>query len=169
MLTQPTPPASPTPIHARIDRIRRGEDAQLLAALPSGYAILANQQPDALPGCCMLLANLPRGGTPAHLQDLAPDEQALFLQDAAALAAAVRTATACDRVNILVLCNAVPALHANIIPRYASEAEDKRTQDPFAAYDFHTARRADPAGQDAALTDNLRRALAAQRTGPART
>ena len=38
------------PIQNRVDRIRRGEDPQFLARMPSGYAILSNQQPDAVRG-----------------------------------------------------------------------------------------------------------------------
>ena len=42
-------------ISARVERIRAGADPQLLAEMPSGYAILGKYQPSPVRGCCMLL------------------------------------------------------------------------------------------------------------------
>lgn len=144
----------PGPIANRIERIERGEDPQLIARLPSGYAILANQQP--LDGCCMLLP------TPvvAHASDLSADARAAFMADFLRLGDAVLAATAAERINYLILCNQVPELHAHVVPRFAHEEPDKRLMDPFAAYDFAASRRADPQGTDAALLARLRDALA---------
>jgi diadenosine tetraphosphate (Ap4A) HIT family hydrolase len=154
----------PTPLHARVQRLRDGADPALIARLPSGYAILANQQPEPITGCCMLLPDLPAhagaDGVPAHLNDLSESDRALFLTDWAALGDAVLAATACERVNYLILANQVPALHAHCVPRFAHEDAAKRLMDPFAAYDFPNARRAEPDGRDAALLDRLRAALA---------
>jgi diadenosine tetraphosphate (Ap4A) HIT family hydrolase len=131
--------------------------------MPSGYAILANQQPDPITGCCMLLPDLPgypdSDGVPAHLNDLTQADRVLFLTDWAALGDAVMAATGCERVNYLILANQVPALHAHCIPRFAHEDPAKRLMDPFAAYDFPSARKAEPQGQDAQLLGRLREAL----------
>lgn len=152
-------------ITRRIARIKAGEDPQLIARLRSGFAILANQQP--LDGCCMLLPDLPHellgdsrcGPTPAHLNDLPPAARTAFLCDLASLGDAVASATGCERLNYLILCNQVPELHGHVVPRYAGEDRAKRLMDPFAAYDFAAARRADPAGRDAVLMSRLRSAL----------
>ena len=152
---------TPGPIANRVARIEAGDDPQLIAELPSGYAILANQQPDALPGCCMLLPRLIDGVAPPHLDEMPRKPRGAFLGDFATLGDAVRRATGCERVNYLILCNQVPELHAHAVPRYATEDESKRLLDPFAAYDFAAARRADPATTDRDLLERLRAALAA--------
>jgi len=144
------------PIAGRIERIKAGNDPQLLGALPSGYAILANQQPEAIPGCCMLLPD----PAPAHLTDLDHAHRVRFLTDFALLGDAVQRATGCVRINYLMLCNQVPWLHGHVIPRYESEAPELFRLDPFAAYDFPGARRADASGADHALHASIRAELA---------
>ena len=118
-----------TAIHRRVQDLRTGKhDPNLIARLPTGWAILGDRQPEQLLGCCTLLCdiedrllNLPDSTdptqtsdelqyrrTPAHLTDLplSPiDLQSAFLSDIARLARAVTAATACERVNILLLCN----------------------------------------------------------------
>ncbi len=160
------------PITNRINRIKAGNDPQALGRLRTGYAILANQQPEPITGCCMLLPDIPDellpgapcGPTPANLNDLPVPARAAFLADVALLGDAVIAATGCDRLNYLILCNQVPVLHAHVVPRFADEDDDKRLMDPFAAYDFAGARRADATGPDRALWQRLRDALA-ERTG----
>jgi len=141
-------------IASRVARIERGEDPQLIARLPSGYAILANQQP--LEGCCMLLPN----PVVAHANDLRGEARAAFMTDFVRLGDAVLAATGSERINYLILCNQVPELHGHVVPRFADEDPAKRLMDPFAAYDFAAARRAEPEGQDAALLAKLREQFA---------
>jgi diadenosine tetraphosphate (Ap4A) HIT family hydrolase len=156
-----------TPIHERIERIRAGDDPQCLGRMRSGYAILGKHQPGAIPGCCMLLPDLPAElldgsgcpSTPAHLNDLPAAARSAFLTDLALLGDAVQRATSCERLNYLILCNQVPALHGHVIPRFASEAPGKRRLGPFEAYDFAGARIADATGADADLFARLRAAL----------
>jgi diadenosine tetraphosphate (Ap4A) HIT family hydrolase len=149
----------PGAITSRVDRILRGDDPQFIAETPAGYAILGNQQPEALPGCCMLLPRLP---VAAHIDDMPRGDRARFLADFADLGEAVRRATGCERVNYLMLCNHVPEVHAHAIPRFAAEEPAKRLMDPFAAYDFAAARKADATrGPDADLVHRLRDALQA--------
>jgi hypothetical protein len=151
-----------TPIHDRVARIRAGDDPACLARTPSGFAILGKHQPEGIVGCCMLLPDLPaelRGSadpTPAHLNDLPPAGRAAFLADLALLGDAVQRATGCERLNYLILCNQVPALHGHVVPRFADEDPARRRQGPFEAYDFAAARLADPVGRDAALFGRLR-------------
>lgn len=98
--------------------------------------------------------------TPTHLNDLPPRARAAFLTDLALLGDAVIAATGCERLNYLMLCNQVPELHGHVIPRYAHEDAARRLMDPFAAYDFAAARKADPGGRDAVLLSKLRQMIA---------
>jgi len=146
------------PIADRVARIKAGDDPQFLAKLPSGYAILSNQQPEAVTGCCMLLPD----PTPAHLNDLGIEQRSRFLLDLSLLGDAVQEATGCVRLNYLMLCNQVPWLHGHVVPRFAEEAPEMFRLDPFAAYDFPSARRADATGPDAELHTTLKAALEAR-------
>lgn len=155
------------PISNRIARIKAGNDPQALGRLRTGWAILSNQQPDGVTGCCMLLPDLPEdllagsecGVTPGHLNDLPGPARAAFLADVCLLGDAITAATGCERLNYLILCNQVPVLHAHIVPRFAVEDPEKRLGDPFAVYDFPGARRADGLGDDRELVERLKEAL----------
>lgn len=143
---------TPGPITNRVARIVRGEDPQLIARMPSGWAILANQQPDAINGCCMLLPD----PVVSSVNDLSPERRAAFMTDFVRLGDAVLAATGAERINYLILCNQVPELHGHAIPRFAGEDPDKRKLGPFEAYDFPNARKADATGPDADLLRRLR-------------
>ena len=143
------------PIANRVQRIKDGNDPQFLAKTPSGYAILSNQQPASVTGCCMLLPD----PTPAHLNDLTLEDRSRFLLDLSLLGDAVQEATGCARLNYLMLCNQVPWLHGHVVPRFTSEDPEKYKLDPFAAYDFPAARTADATGADKELFETLRDAL----------
>ncbi len=145
----------PGPISNRADRLRRGDDPQLIARMPSGWAILANQQPGPITGCCILIPD----PVVAHVNDLNTAARAAFMTDVVTLGDAVLAATGAERINYLILCNQVPELHAHVIPRFSTEDPAKRRTGPFEAYDFANARKADAAGADAALLARLRDAL----------
>ena len=149
---------SPTgPIARRVERIRRGEDPQLIARMPSGWAILANQQPDAITGCCMLLPD----PVVSSVNDLDEVARARFMVDFVRLGDAVLAATHAERINYLILCNQVEELHGHVIPRFSTEDSEARKLGPFEAYDFPDARRADASGPgaDRALLQRLKHAL----------
>lgn len=143
------------PISNRADRLRRGEDPQLIARMASGWAILANQQPGPITGCCMLIPD----PVVAHVNDLDPAARAAFMTDLVTLGDAVLAATGAERINYLILCNQVPELHGHVIPRFATEDPARRRLGPFEAYDFPNARKADALGEDAALLTRLRQSL----------
>ncbi|MEZ5979332.1 MAG: hypothetical protein R3F34_14080 [Planctomycetota bacterium] len=142
-------------ISNRVERIRAGEDPELLLELPSGYAILGKYQPPPIRGCCMLL---PRDVV-ASPNDLAPAERAAFFGDLVLLGDAILEVTRAERINYLVLCNQVPELHGHCVPRFASEDPASRLLGPFAAYDFGSAPVADARGADRELHGALREAL----------
>lgn len=97
-----------------------------------------------------------------HLEDLDREARAAFMDDFAELGAVVREATGAERINYLVLCNAVPELHGHCVPRFASEDSGRRNADPFEGYDFGSARVADATGDDAELFARLREVATAR-------
>ncbi|MBI1382857.1 MAG: hypothetical protein GC161_17425 [Planctomycetaceae bacterium] len=139
-------------IFQRVARLQRGEDGQVLARMASGWAILANQQPEALTGCCMLLPD----PVVAALNDLDDAARATFLTDWTRLGDAVLAVTGAERINYLILCNQVPELHGHVVPRFADEDPERRKKGPFEAYDFAASRRADADGRDRELVRRLR-------------
>ena len=167
---------TPDPITNRINRIKAGNDPQAIGRMRTGWAILSNQQPDPILGCCMLLPDLPNdllgdarcGPTPAHLNDLPLPARSAFLSDMTLLGDVVAEATGCERLNYLMLCNQVPILHAHIVPRYADESDELRLKGPFEAYDFSSARRADADGADRDLHRRLREVFAMHVNQPTR-
>lgn len=142
-------------ISNRIDRIKAGNDPELIAEMPSGYAILGKYQPDPINGCCMLL---PRKVVPSP-NDLDHEQRAQFFSDFTLLGDAIMEVTGSTRINYLVLCNQVPELHGHCVPRFDSEDPTLRMQGPFEAYDFGNARIAEAQGHDKQLHERLQDAL----------
>lgn len=142
-------------ISNRVARIRAGNDPQRIGRMPSGWAILAKFQPDAIVGGCMLL---PDPVVPS-LQHLTRDQRAGFLTDLSLLGDVILAATGAEHVNYLILCNQVPELHGHVVPRFVSEEPGARNKDPFEAYDFGAARVADAVGEDRALFERLQTEL----------
>lgn len=149
-------PPPPGPITNRVARILAGNDPELLAEMPSGYAILGKYQPEPITGCCMLL---PRRVVPSP-NDLTHEERSAFFSDLVLLGDAIMRVTGSPRINYLVLCNQVPELHGHCIPRFDAEVPTKRMQGPFEAYDFANARIADARGQDRERSQALKDTLA---------
>ena len=140
----------------RAERLRSGDDPNLIVRVSSGWAVLGDRQPDAISGCCMLIPD----PVVASVNDLDADARVRFLTDFVRLGDAVLEATGAERINYLILCNQVPELHGHVIPRFAAEDSDRRRLGPFEAYDFSAARVADTLGPDAELLARLRAALA---------
>jgi diadenosine tetraphosphate (Ap4A) HIT family hydrolase len=109
-----------TAIHQHVAAARRGELPRVIARLASGWAVLGD--PQILNGYCLLL---PDPVVP-HLNALQGEERRRFLDDMTRLGDAVLTVTSADRINYEILGNIEPALHAHVIPRYASEPDDRR-------------------------------------------
>jgi diadenosine tetraphosphate (Ap4A) HIT family hydrolase len=143
------------PISNRVNRIKAGNDPELIAEMPSGYAILGKYQPEPITGCCMLL---PKIVVPSP-NDLSHADRAQFFSDLVLLGDAIMRVTGSKRINYLVLCNQVPELHGHCVPRFDTEDPTKRMQGPFEAYDFGGARVANAAEDDAHLHASLKEAL----------
>ncbi|MCW2856371.1 MAG: diadenosine tetraphosphate hydrolase [Marmoricola sp.] len=92
-----------------------------MARLPGGYAVIGDVQ--WLPGYCVLLADDP---TATRLSDLRRDQRLEFLTSMERLGSAVERACADHdsgfrRINLEILGNTDPFLHAHVWPRYAWE------------------------------------------------
>ncbi|RLV49230.1 diadenosine tetraphosphate hydrolase [Nocardioides mangrovicus] len=135
------------PVDFREDRIGsalRGENPTVLARLPAAFAVIGDVQ--WLPGYCVLLSDDPAA---TRLSDLAPDARLAFLASMERLGSAVEQVCgaldpAFRRVNLEILGNTDPFLHAHVWPRYDWEPPElvghpvwlyphERWQDPATA------------------------------------
>jgi diadenosine tetraphosphate (Ap4A) HIT family hydrolase len=108
----------------RIGSALRGENPTVLRRLPAGFAVVGD--PQWLPGYCVLLVDDPEV---QRLSDLSPTRRSEFLESMARLAEAVERACAgadgaFRRVNVEILGNTDPFLHAHVWPRYEWEPPD---------------------------------------------
>ncbi|MCJ1678383.1 diadenosine tetraphosphate hydrolase [Streptomyces sp. APSN-46.1] len=108
----------------RIGSAHRGENPTVMRRLGSGFAVIGDRQ--FLPGYSVLLT-----GDPAvtRLSELPRPRRVAYLSDMERLAEAVERACArldpaFRRVNIEILGNTDPYLHAHIWPRYDWEPAD---------------------------------------------
>jgi len=102
----------------RIGTALRGDNPTVLARMPAGFAVIGDVQ--WLPGYCVLLTDDP---AVTRLSDLPRPERMRYLDSMERLAEAVeRSCRGADaafrRVNIEILGNTDPFLHAHIWPRY---------------------------------------------------
>lgn len=109
-----------TLIHRRVAEARDGRNATVITRMPSGWAVLGDQQ--FLPGYCLLL---PDPVVPS-LNDVDGERRARFLLDMSLLGDAVLAVTEARRVNYGIYGNHDPALHAHVFARYAWEPEAYR-------------------------------------------
>lgn len=102
----------------RIGSALRGENPTVMTRLPGGFAVIGDVQ--WLPGYCVLLTDDPSA---QRLSDLSGPDRSAFLESMARLGAAVELACsgldpAFRRVNLEILGNTDPFLHAHVWPRY---------------------------------------------------
>lgn len=144
----------------KVDRVGaaiEGRNPTVLAALTSSYAVIGDVQ--FLPGYCLALTN--RRGVD-RLSDLPRRERVRYLADVDLLATAVEQVCAArddgySRLNVEILGNKEPFLHAHIWPRYRWEPAGLR---PLPVWHYPAARWADPATALSSGHDALRAALA---------
>jgi diadenosine tetraphosphate (Ap4A) HIT family hydrolase len=102
----------------RIGSALRGENPTVLARLPGGFAVIGDVQ--WLPGYCVLLSDEPMA---TRLSDLPRAARLDFLASMERLGEAVELACReadprFRRVNLEILGNTDPFLHAHVWPRY---------------------------------------------------
>jgi diadenosine tetraphosphate (Ap4A) HIT family hydrolase len=146
----------------KVDRIGsalRGENPTVMRRLSTGFAIIGDMQ--FLPGYSVLLIDSP---DVQRLSDLPRPRRMDFLAEMDLLAEAVervcaRRDPAFRRVNISILGNLDPFLHAHIVPRYTWEPEQYH-RGPIDQYSKQ--QRNDPATLLGPQHDELRADLTAE-------
>lgn len=108
----------------RIGSALRGENPTVLRRLPGAFAVIGDVQ--WLPGYCVLLTDMPGAD---RLSDLPRTQRRQFLDAMDQLGEAVeRACRELDpqfrRVNLEILGNTDPFLHAHVWPRYEWEPPD---------------------------------------------
>jgi diadenosine tetraphosphate (Ap4A) HIT family hydrolase len=108
----------------RIGSALRGENPTVMARLPGGIAVIGDVQ--WLPGYCVLLTDDP---SVQRLSDLPQGKRSAFLDSMARLGQAVEQACSdfdpdFRHVNLEILGNTDPFLHAHVWPRYNWEPSD---------------------------------------------
>ncbi|WP_329390820.1 diadenosine tetraphosphate hydrolase [Streptomyces sp. NBC_01351] len=111
--------------HDRIGSAHRRENPTVMRRLTSGFAAIGDRQ--FLPGYSVLLTEDP---AVTRLSDLSRERRIAYLCDMERLAEAVERACrrldpAFRRVNIEILGNTDPYLHAHVWPRYDWEPADQ--------------------------------------------
>lgn len=109
-----------TVIHAKVAAAREGRSDTVICRMPSGWAVLGDWQ--FLEGYCLLLPD-PVVPTVNHLE---ARERERYLLDMTRIGDAVLQETSAIRINYSMLGNQVPALHAHVFARYASEDPEYR-------------------------------------------
>ncbi|MFE9663250.1 HIT family protein [Streptomyces sp. NPDC005955] len=140
----------------RVGAALRGENPTVLRRLDGGFAVIGDVQ--FLPGYCVLLTEVPGA---ERLSDLPRPARLAFLSAMDQLGEAVeRACRSLDpgfrRVNLEILGNKDPFLHAHVWPRYAWEPEEHVT---VPVWSYPRARWADPRHQLAARHDRVREAI----------
>ena len=141
-------------IEQRVALARSGDNPYLIRGMPCGWLVIGDVQP--LPGYCVLLAD----PVVESLNALDEAARARYCLDMIRIGDALLAVTGAYRINYETQGNSEPALHTHITPRYLDEAEAKRRIPAFAAYDWPTARRFEPA-LDGDFIERMRQALGA--------
>ncbi len=114
-----------TLIHERVAAAQAGTNPTVICQMPSGWAVLCDVQ--FLRGYTILLSD----PVVPDLNALDREHRAQYLLDMATIGDALLEVTGAFRINYEILGNLDPALHAHIIPRYASEPEELRKGPAF--------------------------------------
>ena len=122
----------PTAIHRFVAAAQSGVNPRDGCRMQSGWVVMGEVQ--VLPGYCLLL---PDPVVP-HLNALAGQYRAQFLEDLTAIGDALLGLTSAVRINYEVLGNLEPALHGHVIPRYQNEPDELRTK-PIWFHDWEAA------------------------------
>ena len=110
----------PNLIEQRVAQARAGENPTVLCQMPSGWAVIGDQQ--FIQGYCLLLADpvIP------DLNSLSGAQRVQYLLDMCIIGDALLEVTGAYRINYEILGNTEPALHAHIFPRYLNEPAEPR-------------------------------------------
>lgn len=126
-----------TAIHRRLDLLQSQRDPTVIGRVPSGYWVLGEVQVRL--GYSLLIPD----PIVSDLNALSADARAQFLLDWGRLSQVTQTALGALRVNLAIFGNVEPALHAHLIPRFATEPPLQQPLQPW-ALDWEHAPRFDP-------------------------
>ena len=121
-----------TLIHRRVEAARQGENPTVVCRVSSGWIVLCDVQ--VVPGQSILLPD----PVVSDINELTMEQRVNFLKDMTVLGDVLLEVTDAVRINYEILGNSEPALHAHVIPRYATESSDK-LQRPIWFYDWESA------------------------------
>jgi diadenosine tetraphosphate (Ap4A) HIT family hydrolase len=143
----------------RVGSALAGENPTVLRRMPGGFAVIGDVQ--FLPGYCVLITDRPGVD---RLTDLTREERSQFLTSMDLLGEAVEKVCAerCSgfrRVNLEILGNTDPFLHAHVWPRYDSEPAEIVSAP---VWKHPRERWTDPATQLSSAQDQLRDHLTAE-------
>ncbi|MEK7692194.1 MAG: hypothetical protein AAB425_14355, partial [Bdellovibrionota bacterium] len=110
-----------TMIHERVEAARAGCNPFAITRLKSGWWVLGDTQ--FLRGYSLLL---PDPVVP-DLNSLDESAYSFYFSDIRAISRALLKVTGADRINLEILGNSEPALHAHLFPRYADEPIEDRS------------------------------------------
>lgn len=65
---------------------------------------------------------MPRRPETVEIIDLAPADRLMLLDEIALVSRALKSTTACDKLNIAAIGNIVPQLHVHVVARYRADA-----------------------------------------------
>lgn len=139
-------------IQQRVALARKGAYPKVIGRMASGWLVVADTQP--VQGYCVLLADPPV----SSVNDLHGQQRLDYLQDVVRVGDALLEVTGAARINYETWCNLAPSLHTHIVPRYATEAADKRHLPLCVAYDIAQARAFD-ARKDGVFMQKMRKVL----------
>ena len=140
-------------IEQRVEMARNGQNPFVICKMKSGWLVIGDVQP--LPGYCVFLAD----PLVESINALDATARAQYSLDVIRAGDAVLASTDTYRINYETLCNAEPALHTHVLPRYRGEPDEKRRRPAWVGYDWPTSRKFDPA-QDGPFIERMRRHLA---------
>ena len=115
-----------TAIHAVVRQCRAGLHPACVAAVESGWVILAERQVTA--GYCLLLPDPVAG----DLNELTAVRRGVILRDVGLLGDVLLDVTGAVRINYAIFGNIEPALHLHAFPRYAEELQRTNNAQPWA-------------------------------------
>jgi diadenosine tetraphosphate (Ap4A) HIT family hydrolase len=117
-----------TLLNHRIQAAQQGKNPTVIYQMPSGWAVLGDQQ--FIPGYSLLLAD----PVVPDLNALTGLQRAQFLGDMAMMGDSLLEVTGAYRINYEILGNTEPFLHAHILPRYLTEPDGPRAVPVWMGY-----------------------------------